>query len=89
MQLISSSVILLDAVARAGSFRGAAEKLNMSASVINRQIIIWSTTQDCPCWKDCRMVCCPQQRGSVGWRYVVFAGGIQGLRREGLLSQLT
>lgn len=39
MQLISPSAILLDAVARAGSFRGAAEKLNMSASAINRQII--------------------------------------------------
>ncbi|MGV1800917.1 helix-turn-helix domain-containing protein [Agrobacterium vitis] len=39
MQLTSSSVILLDAVARAGSFREAAKKLNMSASVINWQII--------------------------------------------------
>jgi DNA-binding transcriptional LysR family regulator len=39
MQLISSSALLLDAVARAGSFRRAAEKLNMSASAINRQIL--------------------------------------------------
>jgi DNA-binding transcriptional LysR family regulator len=39
MQLISASAILLDAVARAGSFRRAAEKLNMSASAINRQIL--------------------------------------------------
>ncbi|KAA3510766.1 LysR family transcriptional regulator [Agrobacterium vitis] len=39
MQLIFSSGILLDAVARAGFFRGAAEKLNMYASAINRRII--------------------------------------------------
>lgn len=39
MQLLSSSAILLDAVARAGSFRRAAEALNMSASAINRQIL--------------------------------------------------
>ncbi|MDH6267352.1 DNA-binding transcriptional LysR family regulator [Rhizobium sp. SG_E_25_P2] len=39
MQLISSSAVLLDAVARAGSFRRAAENLNMSASAINRQIL--------------------------------------------------
>jgi DNA-binding transcriptional LysR family regulator len=39
MQLISSAALLLDAVARAGSFRRAAERLNMSASAINRQIL--------------------------------------------------
>lgn len=39
MQLISTSALLLDAVARAGSFRRAAERLNMSASAINRQIL--------------------------------------------------
>lgn len=39
MQLISPSALLLDAVSRAGSFRRAAEKLNMSASAINRQIL--------------------------------------------------
>ncbi|MGV2190829.1 helix-turn-helix domain-containing protein [Agrobacterium vitis] len=35
-----SAAILLDAFALTGSFRGAAEKLSMSASAINRQIII-------------------------------------------------
>lgn len=39
MQLISSAAILLDAVARAGSFRRAGERLNLSASAINRQIL--------------------------------------------------
>jgi DNA-binding transcriptional LysR family regulator len=39
MQLISPAALLLDAVARAGSFRGAAERLNISASAINRQIL--------------------------------------------------
>lgn len=39
MQLISASALLLDAVARAGSFRRAAERLNLSASAINRQIL--------------------------------------------------
>jgi DNA-binding transcriptional LysR family regulator len=39
VQLISASALLLDAVARAGSFRRAGEQLNMSASAINRQIL--------------------------------------------------
>ena len=39
MQLISPAALLLDAVARAGSFRRAAERLNLSASAINRQIL--------------------------------------------------
>ncbi len=39
MQLISSAALLLDAVSRAGSFRRAAERLNISASAINRQIL--------------------------------------------------
>jgi DNA-binding transcriptional LysR family regulator len=39
MQLISPAALLLDAVARAGSFRRAAERLNISASAINRQIL--------------------------------------------------
>jgi DNA-binding transcriptional LysR family regulator len=39
MQLISQAALLLDAVARAGSFRRAAERLNLSASAINRQIL--------------------------------------------------
>lgn len=39
MQLISPAALLLDDVARAGSFRRAAERLNVSASAINRQIL--------------------------------------------------
>lgn len=39
MQLISTPALLLDAVVRAGSFRRAAERLNLSASAINRQIL--------------------------------------------------
>jgi DNA-binding transcriptional LysR family regulator len=39
MPLISSSAILLNAVAKAGSIRGAAAKQNISASALNRQIL--------------------------------------------------
>jgi|HigsolmetaAR202D_1030399.scaffolds.fasta_scaffold05855_5 Transcriptional regulator len=39
MPLISSAAILLDAVAKAGSIRGAAAKQNISASALNRQIL--------------------------------------------------
>jgi DNA-binding transcriptional LysR family regulator len=39
LQLISQAAILLDVVARSGSFRRAAERLNLSASAINRQIL--------------------------------------------------
>lgn len=39
MQLLSQSAQLLDVVARAGSFRQAAEQLNRSASAINRQVL--------------------------------------------------
>ena len=39
MQLLSAPALLLDAVARAGSFRRAADRLNLSASAINRQVL--------------------------------------------------
>lgn len=39
MPLISSAAILLNAVAKAGSIRGAAAKQNISASALNRQIL--------------------------------------------------
>jgi DNA-binding transcriptional LysR family regulator len=48
VQLISTSALLLDAVARAGSFRRAAEQLNMSASAINRQVIKLETEAGLP-----------------------------------------
>jgi DNA-binding transcriptional LysR family regulator len=39
MQLLSHAAILLDEVARSGSIRRAAERLNLSASAVNRQIL--------------------------------------------------
>ena len=39
MHLLSPSALLFDEVARAGSIRGAAERLNVSASAVNRRIL--------------------------------------------------
>ena len=39
MQLLSSAALMIDEVARSGSIRKASERLNISASAINRQIL--------------------------------------------------
>ena len=39
MPLISSAALLLDEIARSGSIRSAAERLNASASAVNRQLL--------------------------------------------------
>ena len=52
----------LDEVARSGSIRKAADRLNVAASAINRQICLWKRNSTPRCLSACPGACASRRR---------------------------